>query len=327
MYLVTGGAGFIGSNLVAALAGRGDSVVVCDWLRSDERWRNLARHELTDVVTPEALPQWLAAHGHALTAVLHLGAVSATTETDVDLIVQRNVRATLDLVAWCTQHGTRLIYASSAATYGDGSAGFDDDASCEALARLRPMNAYGWSKQLVDRRIARLVQAKAPLPPQWVGLKFFNVYGPNEYHKGGMRSLVAVNFERVQRREPVRLFKSYRSEYPDGGQLRDFIYVKDCVEVMLWLLETPSVCGLYNVGTGLARSWLDLAQALFSAVSRAPLIEFIDMPPELIDTYQYFTQARMERLRAAGYRRAFTSLEAGVADYVQGYLTRRDRYR
>jgi len=327
MYLITGGAGFIGSNLVAALAERGESVVVCDWLRSDERWRNLAKHELADIVTPEELPGWLTQHGQALSAVLHLGAVSATTETDVDLIVRRNVRATLDLLAWCTQHGKRLIYASSAATYGDGGAGFDDDSDCDALARLRPMNAYGWSKHIVDRRMARLALAGAPLPPQRVGLKFFNVYGPNEYHKGGMRSLVAQNFERVQRREPLRLFRSYRPEYADGGQLRDFIYVKDCVEVMLWLIDTPGVSGLFNVGTGAARSWLDLAQALFSAVNRAPLVEFIDMPRELIDTYQYFTQARMERLRAAGYRRPFTTLEAGVADYVQGYLLRRDPYR
>jgi ADP-L-glycero-D-manno-heptose 6-epimerase len=327
MYLVTGGAGFIGSNLVAALAERGERVIVCDWLRSDERWRNLAKHELTDIVTPEELADWLGQHGQALSAVLHLGAVSATTETDVDLIVRRNVRATLDLLAWCTQHGKRLIYASSAATYGDGSVGFDDDPGCDALARLRPMNAYGWSKHLVDRRIARLTLARAPLPPQCVGLKFFNVYGPNEYHKGGMRSLVAQNFERVQRSEPLRLFRSYRPEYGDGGQLRDFVYVKDCVDVMLWLIDTPSVSGLFNIGTGVARSWLDLAGALFGAVNRAPLVEFIDMPRELIDTYQYFTQARMERLRAAGYRPAFMSLEAGVADYVQGYLLRRDPYR
>ncbi|HEX4025781.1 MAG TPA: ADP-glyceromanno-heptose 6-epimerase [Steroidobacteraceae bacterium] len=327
MYLITGGAGFIGSNLAAALAQRGDAVVVCDWLGRDERWRNLAAHELADLIVPEALPAWLARSGSQLSAVVHLGAISSTTESDVDLIVRHNVRATLNLLQWCTERQVRLIHASSAATYGDGSAGFDDDGGCEALARLRPLNAYGWSKHLVDRRIARLAQTGQPLPPQWVGLKFFNVYGPNEYHKGTMRSVVAQNFARVRAGEPLRLFRSYRSEYADGGQLRDFIYVTDCVEVILWLLAQPQVSGLFNVGTGTARSWLDLAAALFSASGRPRAIEFIDMPPELRGKYQYFTEARMQRLRAAGYTRAFTSLETGVTDYVQRFLAADDPYR
>jgi ADP-L-glycero-D-manno-heptose 6-epimerase len=237
------------------------------------------------------------------------------------------VRATLDLLQWCTNAGKRLIYASSAATYGDGSAGFDDDPSCEALSRLRPLNAYGWSKHFVDRRVARLARNGMPLPPQWAGLKFFNVYGPNEYHKGSMRSVIAQNFPAVQRGEAVRLFRSRRPDYPDGGQVRDFIYVKDCVAVISWLLANPAVRGLFNVGTGMARSWLDLANALFSAANRPPRIEFIDMPPQLVEKYQYFTQARVERLRAAGYREPFTSLEQGVADYVQQYLARSDPYR
>ncbi|MGH8141009.1 MAG: ADP-glyceromanno-heptose 6-epimerase [Steroidobacteraceae bacterium] len=327
MYLITGGAGFIGSNLAAALAQLGHAVVVCDWLGRDERWRNLAAHELADLIVPEALPAWLARSGAQLRAVVHLGAVSSTTETDVDLIVRHNVRATLDLLQWCTERQVRFIYASSAATYGDGSAGFDDDGSCEALARLRPLNAYGWSKHLVDRRIARLARTGQPLPPQWAGLKFFNVYGPNEYHKGAMRSVVAQNFARVRASEPVKLFRSYRHDYADGGQLRDFIYVADCVEVILWLLEQPAVCGLFNVGTGRARSWLDLAAALFAASALPQAVEFIDMPPQLQGRYQYFTEARMQRLRAAGYTRAFTSLEDGVTDYVQRFLAADNPYR
>jgi len=327
MYLITGGAGFIGSNLVAALSARGHAVVVCDWLGSDERWRNLAAHELIDLIAPEALPAWLARCGSQLSAVVHLGAISSTTQTDVDLIVRHNVRATLDLLQWCTEHQVRFLYASSAATYGDGSAGFDDDGRCEALALLRPLNAYGWSKHLVDRRIARLAQSAQPLPPQWVGLKFFNVYGPNEYHKGTMRSVVAQNFARVRAGEPLKLFRSYRREYADGGQLRDFIYVADCVEVIGWLLEQPRVCGLFNVGTGTARSWLDLGRALFAACERPDAIEFIDMPQPLQGKYQYFTEARMQRLRAAGYTRPFTSLEAGIADYVQRYLALDNPYR
>ena len=327
MYLVTGGAGFIGSNIVAELAGRGDPVVVCDWMRSDERWRNLCKHELVDLIAPEALMEWLNAKPRQLRAVLHMGAISATTETDVDLIIRLNIRATLDLLDWCTRSGTAFIYASSAATYGDGAAGFGDEFSVEALAKLRPLNAYGWSKHVVDRRVARLVADGAAVPPQWVGLKFFNVYGPNEYHKGSMQSVVARNYEPVRDGAPMRLFRSYRPEYADGGQLRDFIYVKDCVAVILWLLEQPKVSGLFNVGSGKARSWLDLATALLRACDRQPQVEFIDMPATLIDKYQYFTQAHMERLRRAGFAQPFTSLEEGVTDYVQRYLATADRYR
>jgi ADP-L-glycero-D-manno-heptose 6-epimerase len=327
MFLITGGAGFIGSNVLAALSARGEEVVVCDWLRQDERWRNLARHEVADLVVPEALPAWLARHGAAVEAVVHLGANSATTETDVDLVVQQNVRASLDLLEWCTAHSRRLIYASSAATYGDGSAGFDDDPAPAALARLLPLNAYGWSKHLVDRRIAQLRQRGRALPPQCTGLKFFNVYGPNEYHKGTMQSVVARNFAAVRRGEPLRLFRSQRPGYADGGQVRDFIYVQDCVEVILWLLDNAQVSGLFNVGTGAARSWLDLARALFSAAGKPEAIEFIDMPSRLADKYQYYTQAQMGRLRAAGYTRAFTSLEAGIGDYVRSYLATDNPYR
>jgi ADP-L-glycero-D-manno-heptose 6-epimerase len=327
MYLITGGAGFIGSNLVAELSDRGQAVVVCDWLRNDERWRNLAKHEIADLIAPENLPGWLHDKGGKLRAILHLGAVSTTTETNIDLIVRNNIRASLDLLQWCTENGTAFIYASSAATYGDGSHGFDDESTVTALARLSPLNAYGWSKHVVDRRIARLVAHGAALPPQCVGLKFFNVYGPNEYHKGAMQSVVARNFARARNGEPIRLFRSYRPQYPDGGQLRDFIYVRDCVEVIVWLLEHPQVSGLFNVGTGIARSWLDLAGAVFSACGRARAVGFIDMDPQLIEKYQYFTQARMQRLRDAGYDRPFSSLEDGVSEYVKKYLLNQDPYR
>jgi ADP-L-glycero-D-manno-heptose 6-epimerase len=327
MYLVTGGAGFIGSNLVAELAARGEEVVVCDWLRADVRWRNLDKHEIADVISPPDLPAWLEAEGRQLNAVLHMGAISATTELDVDLIVANNIRATFDLLQWCTKTATRLLYASSAATYGDGSAGFEDDFTPQALSKLRPLNAYGWSKHVVDRRIARLHARGAPLPPQCVGLKFFNVYGPNEYHKGSMQSVVALNAARVEKGETLRLFRSYRGDYPDGGQLRDFIYVRDCVDVMLWFLEQPALSGLFNVGTGTARTWSDLAAALFAAYDRPLNIEFIDMPADLIEKYQYFTQAGMSKLRAAGYRKPLTALEAGVGDYVRKFLRTPDRYR
>jgi ADP-L-glycero-D-manno-heptose 6-epimerase len=312
---------------VAALAERGAAVVVCDWLGHDERWRNLSKHELVDLVLPEALMPWLSREGARLKAVVHLGANSSTTESDVDLIVRQNLRASLDLLHWCSEHQKRFVYASSAATYGDGRVGFDDNGSPEALSKLRPLNAYGWSKHAFDRRIARLAASQAPLPPQCVGLKFFNVYGPNEYHKGSMKSVVAQNFARVRAGAPIQLFRSYEPKYADGGQLRDFIYVRDCVDVMLWLLEQPRVSGLFNIGTGQARSWMDLASALFRALGRERSVEFIEMPEGLREKYQYFTEARMERLRSAGYTRAFTSLEDGVADYVQRYLSSSDPYR
>jgi ADP-L-glycero-D-manno-heptose 6-epimerase len=326
MYVVTGGAGFIGSNIVADLAARGREVVVCDWLRDDARWRNLSKHEIADIVAPELLMDWLAGNRSRVQALIHMGAISATTETNVDAIVERNVRATLNLLAWCSESQIPFVYASSAATYGDGAAGFDDDSSCEALARLRPLNAYGWSKQVIDRRIARLRRERQSLPPQCVGLKFFNVYGPNEYHKGAMQSVVAKSYERVRSAEPMLLFRSYRADYADGGQLRDFVYVRDCVDVVLWLLDHPGVSGLFNLGTGAARSWLDLANAMFDAAEQPRRIEFIDMPAGLSEQYQYFTEARMGRLRSAGYDRPFTSLEDGIKQYIRNHLATKDPY-
>ena len=279
------------------------------------------------MVAPARLPEWLRREGGKLRAVLHMGANSSTTETDVDSIVSTNINASLDLLQWCTDTAVPLIYASSAATYGDGRAGFDDDSSPDALSRLVPLNAYGWSKHLVDRRVARLAGRGEPLPPQCVGLKFFNVYGPNEYHKGAMMSFIAKNFRAAADGGAVRLFRSYRADYPDGGQCRDFVHVDDCVAVMLWMLDNPGVSGLFNVGTGQASTWLQFAHALFAAVERRPAIEFVPMPAELVDNYQYFTEARVDRLRAAGYDRAFKDVELGVHEYVRGYLTKLDPYR
>jgi ADP-L-glycero-D-manno-heptose 6-epimerase len=327
MILVTGGAGFIGSNLAAELAGRGRGVVICDRLRSGGKWRNIAKLPLYDLVAPAALVDWLGANAAAIEAVMHMGAISSTTEADADLIIEVNFRLSLALWRWCTAAGKRFLYASSAATYGDGQHGFDDDGSPEALAQLRPLNPYGWSKHLFDRWVAREVRSGAARPPQGVGFKFFNVYGPNEYHKGGMQSVVAQKYPAAAGGEVVKLFRSHRPEVPDGGQKRDFVYVRDCVEVMLWCLEQPEVNGLFNLGTGQARSFEELADALFAALKKPARIEYVETPPAVRAHYQYFTQARMERLRHAGYTRPFTSLEEGVRDYVEHYLSQPDPYR
>jgi ADP-L-glycero-D-manno-heptose 6-epimerase len=327
MILVTGGAGFIGSNITAALAERGVPVAICDRLRSGDKWRNVSKLELRDVVAPEGLGMWLETHSRQVEAIVHMGAISSTTEANADLIVDTNFRLSKLLWHWCATHGKRLIYASSAATYGAGEHGFDDDASLGALAKLRPLNAYGWSKHLFDRWVARELAAGGPRPPQWVGLKFFNVYGPNEYHKVGMQSVIAQKFPLAVAGEPITLFRSYRSDVPDGGQKRDFVYVDDCVAVALWLLARPTVNGIFNLGTGQARTFEDLARALFAALGRPASIEYVDMPPAIRPNYQYFTEASMVRLRHAGYTQPFTSLADGVRQYVSLYLSRPDRYR
>ena len=327
MYFVTGGAGFIGSNLVAALAARDERVVVCDRLGDRDKWRNLAHHELDDLVAPERAFELLNARAGAVQAVVHMGAISSTTETDGDRLVENNFRLSRDLWRWCAANEVPLIYASSAATYGDGSQGFDDTLDRTALARFRPLNGYGWSKQLFDRWVAREIAEGAARPPQWAGLKFFNVYGPNEYHKGAQASVPWHLFQQIQAGGPAKLFKSHHPDYPDGGQLRDFVYVDDCVAVVRWLLDTPTVSGLFNVGTGRARSFHDLARAVFAALGARENIEFIPTPERLRPTYQYFTQARMARLRRAGYDAPFTELEDGIAAYVRDYLTQPDPYR
>jgi ADP-L-glycero-D-manno-heptose 6-epimerase len=326
MLLVTGGAGFIGSNVVAALneAGRSD-IVVDDVLGGEEKWRNLAKRQVADMVAPGDVIRWL--DHRKLDAVIHLGAISDTTATDADLMMENNFRTSLRLLDWCTSARVPFIYASSAATYGDGAAGFDDDWSPMHLQKLKPMNLYGWSKQMFDQAVAERVVKKEKLPPQWAGLKFFNVFGPNEYHKGEMMSLVAKRFDDAKAGRSVKLFKSHREGIGDGEQRRDFIYVDDAVAVVRWLMQTPAVSGIFNVGTGKARSFRDLISALFCALGKEPKIEYIDMPENIRGQYQYFTEANVENLMRAGYNAGFTSLEDGVTRYVTQFLNTVDRYR
>ncbi len=328
MIIVTGGAGFIGSCIVAALekAGKKDLVVV-DYLGTDEKWKNIAKRELAACVHPDDMDAYLMEHGREIEAVIHMGAISATTETDADLINRTNFVLSSKLWDWCCLWNVPFIYASSAATYGDGELGFVDDDSQEHLNALRPLNCYGWSKAVFDRKVARQRDEKRDTPPQYAGLKFFNVYGPNEYHKGSMKSVIAHIFPVVKAGvEDVKLFKSYHPDYKDGWQLRDFVWVGDIVSVVLWLLEHPQVSGIFNIGAGEARSFYDLAAATFAAMGLPPRISYRDMPESLRPKYQYYTKADISKLRAAGYDKPMTPLEEGVRQYVQGYLNQADPY-
>ncbi|MCS6625232.1 ADP-glyceromanno-heptose 6-epimerase [Roseibacterium beibuensis] len=329
MIVVTGGAGFIGSNIVARLCGEDRrDVVVCDRLEEAAlgKWRNIAKHPIADFWQPEELFEQLERHAEAVEAVVHMGAISSTTEADADLILRTNFTLSRDIWDWCALRDARMVYASSAATYGDGDQGFEDDGSLEALALLRPLNAYGYSKMLFDQYAARQSD-RGQSPSQWAGLKFFNVYGPNEYHKGGMKSVVAQIWPRVAAGEPVTLFRSHNPAYADGGQKRDFVFVDDVVDIVGWLLDTPAVSGVFNAGSGRARSFLDLANATFAAAGKEARVEYVDTPESIRDKYQYFTEARMERVRAAGFAGQSTPLEEGVRRYVQDFLATTDPYR
>jgi ADP-L-glycero-D-manno-heptose 6-epimerase len=326
---VTGGAGFIGSNIVARLAEDRDlDVVVCDRLREAElgKWRNIAKHPIGDFVAPDQMFDWLEKRWRDVELVVHMAAVSSTTEPDADKIIHSNFTLSRDLFRWCADRQRRLVYASSAATYGGGEYGFDDDNSYEALTALRPLNTYGWSKALFDIFAARQA-ARDYAPPQWVGLKFFNVYGPNEEHKNAMKSVASQIWPKVREGHAVQLFKSYRPDVPDGGQKRDFVYVRDAADVTRWLYENPQVNGVYNLGSGQARSFEEMARLVFQASGRNAEIEYTPMPPAIRDKYQYFTEARMDRLFEAGYPKPMTLIEDGIGEYVGRYLSQPDPYR
>ena len=324
MILVTGGAGFIGSFLHAALRARGHETIVVDRLRDAGKWRNLRNHPPSRILSPDDLDAFLADHP-PVEMVFHLGAISATTATDGDQTWATNVELSLKLWHWCAARGVRFVYASSAATYGDGAAGFGDGLA--GLDKLRPLNLYGWTKHAFDLHVKRLVEGGGARPPQWAGLKFFNVYGPNEYHKGAMISVVKVKHDEVAAGRAPRLFRSDQPDLPDGQQKRDFIWVGDVVDVLLWLHDQPRVNGLFNLGTGQARTYLDLAHAVCDAAGAERRVEFIDMPQKLRGQYQSFTQAPMDHLRAAGYGGQFTPLEDGIRRYVKDFLLQPDPYR
>lgn len=316
-FLITGAAGFIGSNIAHKLNAQGHKVVVCDRFRDGQKWRNLEGVTIEEYVTPEEVVNWIISEHAYIDAIIHMGAISATTETDVDKIILNNFKLSTDLWRLATQYHISFIYASSAATYGDGKYGFTDDETSATQAKLRPLNPYGWSKLLFDRRVISDIESNKPTPPQWVGLKFFNVYGPNEHHKGDMRSVINKIYPLVKNDRPISLFKSHRNDYVDGGQLRDFIYVKDCVSIIEWILNNDHISGIFNAGTGTPRSFSDLVQAVGLAINKTPHINYVDMPEAIRDSYQYFTKASMNKLFEHGYNQKFFSLEEGINDYIK----------
>lgn len=322
MIIVTGGAGFIGSAFILRLNQEGiTDIVIVDQLGTDDKWKNLVnlrfvdyiqKNEFLKIVREDKVP-------FEISAIVHMGACSSTTERDADYLWENNYLYSRRLAEWALRHNIRFIYASSAATYGDGAAGFSDDHG--KIGQLKPINMYGYSKQLFD-----LWVLKNKLENKIAGIKFFNVFGPNEYHKGDMTSVIFKAFHQIKETGKVRLFKSYKKEYPDGGQMRDFVYVKDCLDVMWWLFNNPKVNGIFNLGTGKARTWNDLIKAVFTAMGRKTNIQYIEMPESLRNQYQYFTQAQMNKLKTAGCPVKFSSLEDSVRDYVVNYLQQADQY-
>jgi ADP-L-glycero-D-manno-heptose 6-epimerase len=315
MIIVTGGAGFIGSAFIRKLNENGiKDILVVDELGSSDKWKNLVDKEYIDFVHKDEFMNLLGSDtfNDMIDAIVHMGACSATTERDADFLMENNHHYTVTLAEWAIENEVYFLYASSAATYGDGEQGFDDDV--EKLLTLRPENMYGYSKHLSD-----LWARRHEVFDAIASVKFFNVFGPNEYHKASMRSMVQKSFEQINETGKINLFKSYKPEFEDGCQLRDFVYVKDVVNVMWWMLKN-NVTGLYNIGTGTTKSWIDLANAVFKAMDKEPVIEFVEMPIHMRDRYQYYTKANIAKLREAGYTEEFTSLEDAVADYVQNYL-------
>lgn len=322
MIVVTGGAGFIGSAFVWKLNEEGiDDIIIVDELGESDKWRNLVKRQYADYLHKDDFLKMILAEKlpFNVRALIHMGACSATTERDADYLMENNYRYTYRLAAWAMKQNVRFIYASSAATYGNGALGFSD--ADDLTKTLQPINMYGYSKQLFDLwTLRRRAEYKI------VGVKFFNVFGPQEYHKEDMTSVIYKAFHQIRERGKVRLFKSHRPDFGDGEQVRDFVYVKDCVNILWWLLKNREVNGIFNLGTGRARTWNDLVAAVFAAMNMQPEVEYIEMPPAIRDQYQYFTEAKMDKLQQVGCPLPSGTLEATVRDYVTGYLQKADPY-
>ena len=315
MIVITGGAGFIGSAIAWRINNQGkDDIIIVDELGHTEKWKNLVTLNYQDFINKdEFIKQIESGVKLGIEAIIHMGANSSTTEKDADYLINNNYEYTKKLAKYCVENNIRFIYASSAATYGDGSLGFNDEEKiCQSL---RPLNMYGYSKNLFD-----VWAIKYGIIDKIVGLKYFNVFGPNEYHKSDMRSVVHKAFEQIKSTGKVELFKSRNPNYKDGEQKRDFIYVKDAVDMTLFFLEKKNKNGIYNIGSGKARTWNDLVTAIFKALNKPVKIEYIELPEYLVEKYQYFTEARIDKIKKAGYPHPITSLEDGVTDYVKSFL-------
>ena len=328
MIVITGGAGMIGSIIAWHLNTQlqRDDLVIVDHITHEEQWQNLAHRHYAHYLDKDQLMQWLEGRTD-IEAIIHMGAISATTERDFNKLVETNIQYSQNLWTWCAQHQVPFFYASSAATYGDGNLGYDD----ASIENLRPLNGYGYSKHYFDQWALRQVNKKLPTPPHWAGFKFFNVYGPNEYHKERMASVAFHTFNQFSETGTMKLFKGTKAGVEDGMQMRDFVYVKDATAVVSYFLESALSAksvpnGIYNVGTGKARSFKDLATNVMQSMNRPPHITFVDMPLDLQGKYQYFTEAAMTKLASVGYTQPFHSLEDGVRDYVQNYLMQEDKY-
>ncbi len=322
MYIVTGGAGFIGSVIVWRLNQEGiEDTLIIDDLAQTEKWKNLVNRKYKDYIHKDKFINLIRNDKLSgnIDAIIHMGACSSTTEKNADYLAENNYRYTKTLAEYALLKGIRFIYASSAATYGDGSLGFSDDD--KLTPKLKPLNMYGYSKQMFDKWVLN-----KGIIDKVVGLKFFNVFGPNEYHKGEMSSLIFKAYHQIKDTGKIKLFKSYRSEYKDGEQKRDFVYIKDCMDIIWHLIQNNKVNGIFNLGTGTARTWIDLANAVFYAMEKTPNIEFIDMPENIKSKYQYFTEAKMKKLKSTACPVNFRSLEDAVADYIRNYLSKEEPF-
>lgn len=328
MYVITGGAGFLGSNLAAGIEERNmGEITIIDRFENDNRWKNIAKRSIRDIVFPENMMEYLDKNANNIEGLIHISFTGFSEEKDVDQLIEERINTTWKLWEWCAEHRVPFVYDSTAGVYGDGSLGFVDDDSASGLSKLSPLSPAAWTKLFVDRKIVNTINAGEAVPPQWIGFRCFNLYGPNEYHSTRHRSVVPGIYNAAKSNRLFPLFKSANPSFKNGEQMRDFIYVDDAVDIVLWLIQHPEISGIFNIGTGHARTYLDVLKAVYEALGEKPEWDFIELPADVKEKYQYFTQADVQKLRSVGYTKPFTTIEEGVTKYVKEYLDTEDQYR